>query len=171
MKKLLQIITAVLIGSASIGGLASADTCDNISITGTGPGSSNSIDCTDITDITYTCTNGVLTLNYTNQDGSTGDATVDFNTDAGAAVSGTVTNDNNTTTDLSTACGPVAAPVTPGKGSLNPGGGMGAFMPTVLPYTGDMPVLPIIIGSLVAAAGIVVASRIAMAIVRHRNLK
>ncbi len=179
MKKVLTSLTALAVGFAFVGTVAltsetaSAATCSNISITGTGEGSNNTVNCDDVTNITYTCTNNVLVLNYTNQNGTTGTATVDFNTNAGAAVTGNVVNDNQTTTNLSTVCGPAttpAAPVTPetpGKGAVTPA----AEKPAALPYTAGNSTLAIVMSSLVAAAAIVAGSRVAVAAYRRFSAK
>lgn len=159
MKKVAKIISAAIISTAFMGTAVGASSCTNISITGTGAGSNNTVDCTDVQDVSFACTNGVLVINFNNQNGTSGSATVDFNTNSGAAVTGSVTNDNNVTTDLSTACAPVTqTSTTPGMG----GGGAGAFVPEVLPDTSGSSTLLSVLGVVGATIGVLALSRFAV---------
>lgn len=169
MSKLLQIIPAAILSIAfagSVAGTANAATCDG-TIEITGPGSVNTIVCNEISDITYKCDNDILVLNYNKQNGESGEATVDFNNGGGSAISGSVINDNQTVTDLSTACGPTAAPIqdeeTPGRGSFTPP------EQTIenLPNTSSNIIAPLVIVGLAGTAVIAAISLLAATLYRR----
>jgi len=169
MNKLLQIIPATALSVAFVGavaGTANAATCDG-TIEVTGAGSVNTIVCNEISDISYECDNNVLILNYNKQSGESGEATVDLNTGSGDAISGSVINDNQTVTDLSTACGPTAAPIqdeeTPGRGSFTPP------EQTIenLPNTSSNIIAPLVIVGLAGTAVIAAISLLAATLYRR----
>lgn len=167
MKKIFQILTSVVVSAAFFGGFASAATCSgDFSITGTGPNSNNSISCSDISNVTSTCTNSGLILNYNDQHGSSGTATVTNNTTGGSATSGTITNTNGSTVNLATACNVPSVPVA-NTTPTTPGGKGAITLPTVLPYTASSSLMTNIIAGLMVASGIAVVSRLATAAVRR----
>ncbi len=173
VKRILQILSAAVLSVAFVGSVASAADCDgNFTITNTGSGSNNTIDCTDIDIVSVTCENNIVVLTYNDQEDTSGTATVTDNTTGGSAVSGTVTNVNGTTIDLAAVCAAVASPspspsVTPGAGSVTPT----STKPTVLPFTAGNSAATIVAGSLAAAAGVVVVSRLAIAAYRRISVK
>lgn len=174
MKKILQITAAATIASAGLGGLAYAQTA---SCTNTGPGSTCTITINDVHEATLTCNNGIYQATYNNQGGSSGDASSGGNTTGGDVATGTVVNVNGADITIGVTGCEVAAE-TPGGGAITPpeapaegGGGAGAFTPASLPFTSDSSMHDVIISSLIAAAGIVVASRLAAVALRRYTEK
>jgi|GEM_PF-1823001 len=175
MKKLGQILTAVVLSVAFVGVTANAATCDgNFTITGTGQNSNNTIECEDIDNIVATCENNVVLLTFNVQGSQTGTATVTGNTSGGSAVSGTITNSNGSTVDLSTVCAAVASPSPSPSPSVTPGGGNvtpPTVKPAALPFTSGNDALSIVVTSLAMAAIVVAASRLAVAAYRRISIK
>jgi hypothetical protein len=170
VKKLLQFLSAALISTAMIGGFASAATCDG-SITVTGPGSNNVIDCNDVTSINLTCTNNVVVGEVNTQTGTSGDGVGAGNTAAGSAISGSVVNDNGSNVTIGSGCNGSLTGA-PGAGAIEqPGGGQGAAGPTALPNTDDSSAGPIVIASLASALGVVALSRIIVTAYRRLTLR
>lgn len=177
MRKLVQIISAAILSVAFIGSVAGAQSsapCDGtITISGTGPGSNNTVTCTNITTVVITCVNNVNIATINTQAGESGTATVTGNGLGGNATSGTAINTNDSRVDASASCAAVASPspsvtpVTPGSGSATPT----AVKPAVLPNTAGASAETIVVASILAAAGIVVASRVAVAAYRHFGTK
>lgn len=163
MKQIIRVMTAILIATASFGGLANAQTA---SCTDTGPGSTCGITINDEQSVTLTCTNNIYQATYNDQNADSGGASSGGNTTGGSVSSGTAVNVNGTTITIGeTGC---ATSVTPGSSTPEtPGGGAGAFMPDTLPFTGNSSLLTIIAASLVIAAGVVIASRLALLALRH----
>lgn len=173
MKKVFSVIAAAVVSVAFAGSVANAQSNNSIVITGTGPGSNNTVTYNNVSNVAYTCNNNILALTFNNQDGTSGNATVDFNTNAAAAVSGAVSNTNVTSTNIAAVCAqattPVASPTpTP---SPSPSTTPVPSTPKTLPNTSSNSALTIVIASLAAAAGIVVASRLAVAAYRRIGTK
>jgi len=167
-KKLAQVISAAVLSVAFIGtaaGAQGAAGCSNFSITGTGAGSNNTIVCNDVKEVTITCESNVTVANFSYQDGKTGPAQVGGNTNGGTAVSGSVTNSNGVDLQFGVACGTPAeetvTPVTPGNGGTTPT--PAPAKPVALPNTAGTDATTIVMVSLVAAAGVVALSRLAVA--------
>ncbi|MDB5176642.1 MAG: hypothetical protein JWN75_310 [Candidatus Saccharibacteria bacterium] len=183
MKKLVQILTAAVISVGFIGSVASATTDCQTVVYNSGDNNPTTIECINIKTIDITCVNNVTVANISYQDGKSGPAIVGGNEAGGSATTGTVTNSNNTTTELGvTGCAGAVTPsvspsvspspsvtpassVTPGKGATTP------VTPTVLPYTAGNSAAEIVAVSLVSAAGVVVASRLAIAAYRRFSEK
>ena len=175
MKKFVQIITAAIVSVGFIGGVASAASCDGVVIVNSGGNNTVEVSCTNITSVVINCVNNVnvATVNY--QDGKSGTATVNGNGSVGDASTGAVINANDSVVNASAACAAVASPspsvspsVTP-TASVTPG--KGAVKPAVLPYTASNSAAEIVAISLAAAAGAVVASRLAIAAYRRFSVK
>ena len=165
MKKLFKIISAAIVSTAFLGTLsASAATCSgDFTITGTGPLANNTISCNEINNVVATCNNNVVVLNFNDQNGISGSATVSNNTGGGSAVTGSIANDNNNNIDLAAVC-EGGAVVTPGGG-----GGGGGALPEVLPNTGAMDLIPLLSGTIGMSIIAVVLSRLGLAAYRHQS--
>lgn len=164
MKKVAKIISAAVVSTAFMGTVASAATCDgDITITNTGPGSNNTISCTDVSNIELNCNNNVIVATVNTQNGTTGSADTSGNTAAGNAVSGQVVNNNGNNVTVGGGCEQLAAtstPDTPGMGGG--GGGAGAFTPEVLPDTSTPSPVLSVFGVIAAATGVAAVSRVAV---------
>ena len=121
MKKVLQIL-AIPVFCLAIGVFTSNSVsalgvnCENITIQGSGSGSTNIVNCNDETKVTITCANKTVVTIDTTQEGSSGIAIVNGNTNAGSAISGAVNNVVDTDADVDSVCELAAnepAPVTP----------------------------------------------------------
>ena len=121
MKKVLQIL-AIPVFCLAIGVFTStsasalAVNCENITIQGSGSGSTNIVNCNDETKVTITCANKTVVTIDTTQEGSSGIAIVNGNTNAGSAISGAVNNVVDTDADVDSVCELAAnkpTPVTP----------------------------------------------------------
>lgn len=185
MKKLLLGLVVAILGlsgtSASVG-------ATDATISDTGPGSTNVIETKNDFECSVDNDNNFTVKNKNTQDAVSGTATVDDNTDADGAKSGSATNSNGTVINVEitnegcvvTAVTP-PAPVAPsgGQGAVAaPAGGQGAVTPvaapskaapTVLPNTSAESTIGIVAG-LVAALGLaVIGSRFAVG--AYSNLK
>lgn len=128
MKRFIQILAAATVSCGLMAGVASADTitCGNIS--DTGPGSHNSINCTDDQNNSVTCNNNVVVDNTNDQTATSGGAFTTDNTNSGNANSGDADNNNNVVVTLGASCAPVSvATATP----TTPAGGQGSAAPAV----------------------------------------
>jgi hypothetical protein len=177
VKKLVQILTAAIISVGFIGSVASAQTVapctGTVTIHNSGNGNNTEVSCVNVKTITITCTNNVYVANVNLQDSESGNAEITGNGNTGSATTGSTINQNNTNTEIGASCGTVASPsvspsVTPVV-SVTPG--KGAVTPTVLPYTAGNSTAEIVATSLVAAAGAVVVSRLALAAYRRFSVK
>ena len=172
MKTIFRFIASTIIGTAFLGSMASAATCDGtISITGTGPGSNNQISCADVSNIVVTCDNNIVVATVNTQTGTSGSADSSDNTTAGTATSGSVVNDNgqNVTVGASCVTPVVPASVTPAGG----GGGAGGAgeVPEVLPNTSGETILPLILATLAASVVVTTLSHAAITLYRRISLK
>lgn len=111
MKRLLQLLVAVLVPMSLASGVALAD--PSCTISGTGPNSYNSCVDTQTNKTTITCTNDTDVVFINGQNSGSGQATVDGNTTGGNATSGNSSNNNNTTTNVSVSCAAPAAKTAP----------------------------------------------------------
>jgi hypothetical protein len=174
VKKLLQILSSIVIGTAFIGSFAGATDCSG-AIEGTGPGSNNQISCTDTNNIVVTCMNNVIVGTVNNQTGNSGSGNIQFNTSTGQVLTGQVVNNNGTNVTIgATGCGgtPATTVEAPGQGDFSPpAGGAGAAGPEELPNTASAPVAAIFAGSIAIAAVLAAASRLAVTAYRHFTIK
>lgn len=158
MKKLTNALVLVLIGSASMGSVASAATCQG-SITLTGAGSNNTVSCSDISNIVVDCNNNIVVATANQQTGSSGGASAGGNTSSGNVASGSVVNDNGQDITVGAACDSSPAttttdtPETPGKG---------AFRPPSLPVTSGAPSIVTLASGAVLAGAIISLVRLAV---------
>jgi hypothetical protein len=168
VKKLLQILGAAIISTAFIGSFASAATCDG-TISVTGPGSNNTINCTNVSNIVLTCTNNVIVGSVNTQTGTSGNSNTSNNTSAGNAATGQVVNDNGNNVTIGASCGDtqVAANETPGRGEAGGGEGAAGGLPEVLPDTATAPIAPLVAASVASAAAVVGLSRFVVTAYRH----
>jgi hypothetical protein len=104
MRKLLRLfaITCVSMG-AMVGSAAAA------SISDTGPGSTNIVKNETSNNVDIKCDNKVNVTSNNNQSGSSGAATVENNTNAGSATSGSVNQSNDVHTSVDASCGGTTA--------------------------------------------------------------
>lgn len=171
MKKFVKIFSATIVSTAFMGSVASAATCDGtITISNTGPGSNNTVSCTDVSNIVLNCTNNVVVGTVNTQTGSSGNGDTSNNTSGGNAVTGQVVNDNGNNVTIGGGCEQLAA--APGTGNTgggdSTGGGAGAFTPDTLPNTSTASSAFAILGTLASAAGLVALSR--LAVVAYRKI-
>lgn len=165
MKKLLQfLVVAALVLSASVAMNipANAETTQGCDISNTGPDSENECSVEDA----YTCTvnedNTVTILNNTTQESTTGSVTNSGNQGGGSATSGTVSNSNGTSFNVTIENdGCVAQPITPTPETPQPGKGETVqpaqkVTPKALPVTSGsaLPVMVASLGSVLALAGV-----------------
>ena len=83
---------------------AQAPACDTTSITLTGPGSVNTIECTSATKVYVECNNNVNITFNDSQISQTGDVEVNGNTIGGNATSGNSINEKATGIDVDAVC-------------------------------------------------------------------
>lgn len=177
MKKLLQILTASILSVAFVGAAAGAQvapstSCNDVTISNTGPGSNNTVTCTNVVNTVIKCENNVIVGTANVQTSNSGNASGQNNTTVGSVNTGTAVNYNGTDTTIGASCGAVATPaastpVTPGMGSITPPAAEEKVAPAVLPYTAGASAEAIVIASLIAAAAVVVLSRVAVAAYRR----
>lgn len=177
MRKLVQIISAAVLSVMFISVAASAQaanstTCNgSFTIVNTGDNSTQTINCQEQTTVSVECTNNGAVVNYTNQQGGSGNAVVTGNNSSGSAVSGTVTNSSSETSAVTFTCATNSeTPVTPESPSVSPTPTPNV-KPTVLPFTAGASSEAVIAMSLIAAAAVVALSRVAVAAYRHFNTK
>src|SRR4051812_28595574 len=116
MKRLLQAATGLLLGVSTMVGVAAADTVCSGSISGTGTGSTNTVNCVDNQNTTVSCVNNVVVSNTNSQTASSGGAFTVGNTSSGGATSGSSNNSNTVVVNVGESCAPVttaSTPVTP----------------------------------------------------------
>lgn len=173
MKKVFSVLIATVVSTLFIGATVGAQVknCDVLSINNTGTGSNNQVVCNVTTNVTVECNNNIYVLDSNSQTAASGAASSQGNVTAGTVVTGNATNSNGQTVAIGAACGtsavatPTPTPTTPGQGSTTP------TTPKALPNTASNSALTIIIGSLAAAAAVVVASRLAVATYRRIGSK
>jgi hypothetical protein len=179
MKKVTQILTALVLGISfvGIGSVAHAQevkSCDSIVITNTGEGSYNEGVCTVNVDVNVTCTNNVYVLDDNSQEAATGAASELGNTSGGAAVSGNATNDNGQTVQIGASCGQPAVPTTPTT-PTTPVVPVATAAPkqqvTVLPFTASNSTAETAVIATIALATVLVTARVAVSVYRRMALK
>lgn len=161
MKKLLRFMTAVIVSTAFVGGMASAATCDG-TISVTGPGSNNQISCNEVNNIVVTCENNITVGTINSQTGDSGNADGSNNTTSGTVASGSVVNDNGQNVTIGASCGEAASLTseTPGQGGGG-GGGAGEAVPEELPNTSSVDIAPLAIGAFIVSVALAALSRLA----------
>lgn len=109
MKKLLKLLLVPILSltiavSASTSTFALGVDCENITISNTGPGSTNTVNCSDETTVTISCANNTTINIDVTQEANSGVAVVNGNTNAGSAISGGANNVIDTIAEVDSAC-------------------------------------------------------------------
>lgn len=172
MKKLIQIVTAAVVSVGFVGSVASADTvsCTNVVVDNSGNGNTTTVTCTNKKTATISCVNNLIVGNYNVQEGQSGDGS----SNGGPVQTGTVVNYNGTETTIGASCGastttsPTPTPSPSPSTSVSP---TPSVKPKALPNTATNDTASIVAVSLVAAAGIVGLSRVAVAAYRRIGSK
>lgn len=169
----IKILSAAVVGTAFLSPGVGATSCDG-AITLTGPESTNIINCKDVSDIVVKCTNNIIVGTVNTQNSTSGNGSINNNTNGGNVATGTVVNDNGQNVTIGATCGEVATttgggavtpPVTPGSGAISPAetpaGGLGSITPETLPNTSS-PISPtaMLAGAFAATTGAFGISRL-----------
>lgn len=181
MKKVAQLLTAIIVSVGVVGNVAGAQVaqtpdCTSIVITNTGANSNNSGTCIVNTSVTATCVNNIYMLNQNDQTAVTGQASSLGNTSSNPAITGNATNTNGTSVQIGAACGQTTTSTTPtATEPTTPSTGAGQA-PEVkkvaaLPYTASSDTASIAIIATAVALGAFVAARVGTAIYRRIALK
>jgi len=111
-----------LISAVATLAFSGAAFADSANISTTGPSSSNTVTTDVSNNVNITNQDNVTVTNSNTQTAQTGDATVSYNTTAGAAMSGAASNANTVTTTIGTSSStaPCSCSVAMGGGSSNP---------------------------------------------------
>lgn len=131
MKKLLQILSAGVVGASLVVGVAAAGAYTNecsIIYQQKDSASYKSCESNPNNSVRVTCVNDVYVIDNTSQQAGTGNATITPGSNGGYAVSGNAENESNSTVTIGASCGqpattPVTQPTTPtsvGKGAGTP---------------------------------------------------
>lgn len=185
MKRYIRSLVALIVILGISGGNVSAEQepCDNgqITISNTGPDSTNIVDCVTVSDVTVTCNNSIYVLTESSQTAISGAAGSGVNTSSGSVISGNATNENGATVQIGAACETPAVvvpetPVTPvTRTTPVPTTGTGATsavpVATVLPNTASNSVVQMGTIGLVTLATIAGASAAAVGVYRRLALK
>lgn len=174
MKHVTKIFSAAIISTAFMSSAAGAASCDGV-ITLTGPGSNNTINCSEVNNIALSCVNDIIVGTINTQTGTSGEGNVSDNNSGGTVASGTVVNNNGQNVTVGASCNTAAIVETPSftpAPTENPGGGLGeANAPEELPNTaGDSPIASILASVLLASTGAIGVSRI-VTVVHRRTSK
>lgn len=171
MKKIVPMVSAMVLSTAFIGSVASAQAqqnCDVLVINGTGPGSTNQIVCDVTVDVSVVCDNNIYVLDTNSQNAVTGAASTQGNVTSGTAISGNATNANGQTVEIGASC---ATTTTAGEEpEPGRGGGGGAFVPETvetLPNTNNGSMAPAIAAGAAGIATTVAASHLAISAYRR----
>ncbi len=170
MKRIMQIITAAVLSVGFIGSVASAASCSDVIIVNSGDNNHTEVSCENVNTITLSCVDNKWVANVNYQQGTSGDA----ESVNGTATSGSVTNDNETTTQLGSSCGATTTPTSPTPTpsvTPSPSTTPAAVKQAKLPYTAGTSAESVIVISLAAAASIVIASRLVVAAYRRSSIK
>lgn len=188
MKFAIKILSAAVVGTAFLSPGVGAASCDG-AITLTGPESTNIINCKDVSDIVVKCTNNIIVGIVNTQNGTSGNGSVNNNTNGGNVATGTVVNDNGQNVTIGATCGEAATttggennngggengggavtpPETPGSGTISPAetpaSGLGSITPEILPNTSS-PTSPtaMLAGAFAATTGAFGMSRLIMSV-------
>lgn len=177
MKKVTQILAALVLSVGLVGGLGSVanaqEPCDNLVIYNTGPNSDNVILCLDDVELEVTCNSNVYVLTESSQEAVSGAAVSQGSTTGGNAVSGSATNENGATVQIGAACGETPAPTTPETPTtptVTPVA-VPVEKPAALPYTASSSIMETALIALIALATAVVTARMAINVYRRATLK
>lgn len=193
MKRYVRGFVAIIATLAFTGGVAHAQdttSCSGATISHTGPGSENIIECVKASDIRVSCVNGIYVVNDNSQSAGSGNATTGGNTTGGNAVTGNATNENNTTVQIGASCvaqpavttpeaPKPAAPVAPQQvGGMGAGAGVAAPAPrqaatavATLPNTSNNPALDNALVAGTGLTGLLIASQLGIAAYRRLALR
>lgn len=184
MKRYMRGLVTLIVILGFSGGSASAleGPCDGneITISNTGPGSTNTVVCVTNTKLNVVCSNNVYILDSNSQAAVSGAATQQGNSGGGSAVSGNATNSNGDNVQIGASCGVPAAttPVTPTTPTPvappTPPTGMGAAVPTkatVLPNTAGTSTTEVAIAGVIALVSVLALSQFALRLYRRSALK
>ena len=169
MKKIIRLISAAIVSTAFMGGVASAATCEGV-ISVTGPSSTNLVNCNEINDLVVNCNNNIVTATVNDQNAASGNGDVGTNTIGGSVATGTALNDNGNIVTVGASCDGELAAVGGGGGGgggapVEPESGVGEALPdTAITLAGPIA----IVGAVVGAATIIL-SRIAVAAYRRSS--
>lgn len=180
MKKLLQILSAIVVSAGFIGSVATAQSCD-AEVDNSGNGNTTEVECETVRNVNITCENNVYVATIVAQAGQSGNGTVTSNQSSGSVATGTVANYNgNQVTIGVTGCGGSTetpeTPVTPGGGgSTTPSST--PVVPTAapkqavaaLPFTASNDMMAIAIASIAGVVVTLALSRLGVAAYRRAN--
>jgi hypothetical protein len=184
VKRLLQSISALILGLALSTAAVSADTVTCGSISNTGANSTNTVSCVDQNSNSVSCVNSEVAESTNNQTASSGGAFTTANTNSGGATSGSSSNNNTVTVSLGASCNPVQAAVSTANGTpatSTPANSKPAATnaatptaaqtaaPVSLPGTGSNTSTYVALGSLAGFVVLLVGSRLGLAAFRRYN--
>lgn len=194
MKKLTQIVSAILLSVAFVGvsntvsAIEGEGECSGaFVITNTGPESENIITCIDVENLIVTCQNNIYVLNDNDQFAHTGNSQGEGNTITGNAFTGDASNENRTIVEIGAECDVEGeekegekgekeeekAPVVV-TGAEVPSAGAGAAAPqkvAALPFTAGNSTLETAAISAIVLATAFATIRLAVAAYRRQALK
>lgn len=172
------LLIAVLGVSLLATGSVNAESCPGATISNTGAGSVNEIECVDSSQVQVTCSNDIYVVTNSDQVGSSGDVGSIGGTTTGNVISGNATNESGATVAIGSSCAQpvVTAPVipkTPTPPTPPTGLGAAAAKPKVatLPNTASNPIVEIAIISTLALVATLVISRLYVLAYRYSALK
>ncbi len=178
MRGLVALIVILGFSGSTVGAQQSPCAGGQITITNTGPDSTNVVDCVTVSDVKVTCNNSIYVLTSNSQTAISGKAGSNVNTSAGSAISGNATNTNGDTVQIGATCvteaTTPATPVTPvTPTAVTPTTGTGAAKPkvAVLPNTASNSVTETAVIGLLVLVSILVLSRLAVTAYRYTALK
>ena len=172
MKKLLRLLSAVVVSLSLFGGVAAAQSGCSIT-NGNGTGATNTCTFTNSTTVNVNCTNGVSTSFVNGQATTSGTATANGNTLVGTVSSGNSSNLATLANEVAQFCNaqPASSTTTtttpPAGGS---GGGSGAAAPKTLPQTGRLSAVQTTAIATTALAAVAGAVQLAVSLYRRRSL-
>lgn len=177
MKKLLQLLAVplaalafVTVSSATVAAQEAND-CTDIVISNTGAGSVNEVNCNGSYTVTIDCENNTQIVLDVEQDGTSGTATVNDNTNAGGAQSGDVVNTSDIDAYVeNTNCFAEETPETPETPEEETPEVKAASTVAELPNTGGTSGLQIVTIAAGAVLALVIISRVALGL-HSRSLK
>jgi len=184
VRKLLPIVSALVVSTGMTIGVAAADT--SCSVSDTGPGSTNNCTSESSNTLNENCQNNITTINDNSQNANSGSANVSDNTTGGNASTGNASNSNDTNTQINANCGQQVASVTPsaptpsapragGQGAaapvsvaVNPGHGAAPQAVAALPETGSNTARNTAIAGVTVLGGLTAASQFGTAAYRRK---
>lgn len=171
MKKIVPMVSTIVLSTAFIGSVAGAQApqnCDVLVINGTGPGSTNQVVCDVTVDVNVVCDNNVYVLDTNSQTAVSGAASSQGNVTSGTAISGNATNSNGQTVAIGTSC---STSTTTGEQPEPGRGGGGAFVPPetvdTLPNTNNGSLAPTAIAGVAGIATTIAMSHLAISAYRR----